>query len=291
MRGNKMITNAVFVDAGYMYRMGADLAFAGEVVPRSETSLDVGYFTQELIELIETKYPSDDHLRTYWYDGARPFTPWSDEHTKVAFQPSVKLRLGIINDAGSQKGVDTLIIRDLMTLSQERSIQRAIVISGDEDLREAIEFAQDRGVRVTLLVFPNHSGQMREVSQWLKATCDEVLQMAPQIFKSTMSRRASPVRQSVSVKNPTETTLTIEAYTLLERAAEDFGVKCAQRLTSDQDVASVLRSKPSVPPQYDGPLLREVAEKIEVETLSYDQKQRIREAFWDGFEHGANQRG
>ena len=284
-----MITNAVFVDAGYMYRMGADLAFAGEVVPRSETSLDVGYFTHELMALIDTTYPADDHLRTYWYDGALPFTAWSEEHNKVAFQPSVKLRLGTINDAGLQKGVDTLIIRDLMTLSQERSIQRAIVISGDEDLREAIEYAQDRGVRVTLLVFPNHSGQMREVSQRLRATCDEVLQMAPQIFQSTMSRRSPTARPSVPMKPTPEAPTTIETYAQLELAAEQFGAKCAQRITSYQDLAEVLRAKPLVPQQFDGQLLREVAEKIGVTTLSYDQKQMTREAFWDGFERGANQ--
>jgi hypothetical protein len=138
---------------------------------------------------------------------------------------------------------------------------------------------------------------MSEVSKWLRATCDEVLQMAPKIFKSTMSRRASSVRQSVPVKNPAETPSTLETYALretyalLEEAAEGFGFKCAQRLMSDQDIANVLRSKPLVPPEFDGQVLREVAEKIGVTTLSHDQKQTIREAFWDGFERGAKQPG
>jgi uncharacterized LabA/DUF88 family protein len=43
-----------------------------------------------------------------------------------------------------------------MVLSQERSIHRAVVLSGDEDLREGAEYAQGRGVRVAVVgVDPN----------------------------------------------------------------------------------------------------------------------------------------
>lgn len=277
-----MITNAVFLDAGYLYKMGASLAFSGHDVNRSEISMDVGMFSEHLADLLADAYPDDDHLRTYWYDGAPPATELSTEHRKVAFQPSVKLRLGTINKAGIQKGVDSLIIRDLMTLSQERSIQRAIVITGDEDLGEGIEYAQDRGVRVTLLVFPDRSGQTPEVANRLRAICDEVIQMTPEIFTQCMSRRMPAGSPPISTPAPTQE-VSIETYVALDNAAEEFGRRSARKVTSDQEVAAILRDTSKIPQQFDGGLLRYVADAVGVTTLTIDQKRLAREGFWAGF--------
>lgn len=278
-----MITNAVFLDAGYVYKMGASLAFSGFEINRSEISLDVGMFSDRLTELLDDMYPTDDHLRTYWYDGAPRATELTTEHSKVAFQPSVKLRLGTINKAGIQKGVDSLIIRDLMTLSQERSIQRAIVISGDEDLSEGIEYAQDRGVRVTLLVFPDRSAQTPEVATRLREICDGVIQMSPDIFSKCFSRRMSPGAAPISPPVATST-VSIETYVALDNAAEEFGRASARRMTSDQEIATTLKEKPKIPSMFDGRLLREVANKIGATELTVDQKRLAREGFWIGFE-------
>jgi hypothetical protein len=73
-------------------------------------------------------------LRVYWYDGAPDAIPLSD-HLAIAKLTNVKLRLGRLT-RGEQKGVDWLIIRDLMTLARERAIATALLVSGDEDLRE-----------------------------------------------------------------------------------------------------------------------------------------------------------
>ena len=284
-----MITNAVFLDAGYLYKMGFSLAFGGHDINRSEISMDVGMFSQHLSELLNDAYPGDDHLRTYWYDGAPPATELSIEHRKVAFQPSVKLRLGTINRAGIQKGVDSLIIRDLMTLSQERSIQRAIVITGDEDLGEGIEYAQDRGVRVTLLVFPDRSGQTPEVANRLRAICDEVIQMSPEIFTQCMSRRMPPGSPPVSTPAATQT-VSIETYVALDNAAEEFGRRSARKVTSYQDLAAILRDTSKIPQEFDGGLLRYVADTIGATTLTFDQKRLAREGFWIGFKEEFEER-
>ena len=50
-----------------------------------------------------------------------------------------------------QKGVDSLIVRDLMRLSENRAISTAFLLGGDEDLRQGVVEAQEMGVRVALV--------------------------------------------------------------------------------------------------------------------------------------------
>ena len=144
-----------FVDAGYLFKQGSLALFGpakggpGRSWGRHEITFDPEPFMQKLSAWLCQRYPEDQLFRTYWYDGAKLGVP--TEQLAVASLSFVKLRLGRINSAGVQKGVDTLMVRDLMVLSQERSIHRAIVLSGDEDIREGIEYAQDRGVRVAVL--------------------------------------------------------------------------------------------------------------------------------------------
>jgi uncharacterized LabA/DUF88 family protein len=44
------------------------------------------------------------------------------------------------------------MVVDLIVLAQERSISDAVLVTGDEDIREAVAYAQQRGVRVHLVV-------------------------------------------------------------------------------------------------------------------------------------------
>jgi uncharacterized LabA/DUF88 family protein len=135
---------AVFVDAGYYYAQGSYAAL-GTTIRRHELICDEAEFLADLTGVIIALLPADGEvLRTYWYDGARNGRP-TEAHLAIGALQRVKLRLGRINSAGQQKGVDSLIVRDLMVLSQERSITHAFVLSGDEDLREGVVYAQDRG--------------------------------------------------------------------------------------------------------------------------------------------------
>jgi uncharacterized LabA/DUF88 family protein len=152
---------SIFVDAGYLYKQGSG-AVLNAKLGRHEVSLDAHKFVEELVGWVCQLYPDDGLLRTYWYDGARQGVPTPDQ-LDVAALSFVKLRLGRINSSGQQKGVDTLIVRDLMVLSQERSIHRAVVLSGDEDLREGIEYVQDRGVRVAVVGIDAHGDRSQSV--------------------------------------------------------------------------------------------------------------------------------
>ena len=104
-------------------------------------------------KLIETARGSADGsslLRVYWYDGVLHTGP-SNEQRSLANTDNVKLRLGVVNPYGWQKGVDSLIITDLVELARSHAISDAVLLSGDEDVRIGVQIAQSFGVRVHLI--------------------------------------------------------------------------------------------------------------------------------------------
>lgn len=88
-------------------------------------------------------------LRIYWYDGTtgRP----TRQQVELAELPNVKVRLGFVNSFKQQKGVDSLIVTDMVTLAQNRTMSSCILLAGDEDLRVGVQLTQMQGVRVHLL--------------------------------------------------------------------------------------------------------------------------------------------
>ena len=149
---------AIFVDAGYFYAQGS-VAVGGKRLRREEVTLDIAAVKEKLLETAVAKVDDARLLRIYWYDGLLGFrqTPAQQE---VADMEDVKLRLGIVNEAGQQKGVDTLIFSDLIELSRNRAISDAVLLSGDEDLRVGVQLAQSFGVRLHLVgIEPSRGSQ------------------------------------------------------------------------------------------------------------------------------------
>jgi uncharacterized LabA/DUF88 family protein len=63
-----------------------------------------------------------------------------------------------------QKGVDTLITLDLVSLGQQAAYQTAVLIAGDRDLAEAVRAAQAMGRRV-IVAHPKGDGIATELRQ------------------------------------------------------------------------------------------------------------------------------
>jgi uncharacterized LabA/DUF88 family protein len=142
---------AVFVDAGYLYAQGSALITGSETKkPRKFVSIDGKSIVNRLTKLAISISGKKELLRIYWYDGA-PATGRSPEQIELAQLDNVKLRLGQLNSAGQQKGVDSLIVTDLMELARNNAISDAVVVTGDEDIRIGVQIAQSHGVRVHLL--------------------------------------------------------------------------------------------------------------------------------------------
>jgi len=140
---------AVFVDAGYLFEQGS-VALTGSKKSRTSISLDAPRVIAELKSLALSKAEGCSLLRIYWYDGAVTGGQLSSEQARLAQLDDVKVRLGFINTAGQQKGVDSLIVTDLIELARQKAICDALLLSGDEDVRVGVQIAQTYGVRVHL---------------------------------------------------------------------------------------------------------------------------------------------
>ena len=138
---------AVFVDAGYLFAQGAK-ALCGRKLERRLVSIDHQGAIDSLTNLAEeaTGLPL---LRIYWYDGTS--TGPTPQHNTIADLPNTKVRLGFVNSVGEQKGVDSLIVTDMITLARNRAMASCILLSGDEDIRVGVQQAQEYGVLVHLL--------------------------------------------------------------------------------------------------------------------------------------------
>ncbi|HEX8454044.1 MAG TPA: NYN domain-containing protein [Longimicrobium sp.] len=147
---------AVFVDAGYLFAQGSSL-LAGSKLARGEVVIDHAKVAEALTQFAERvcRLPL---LRIYWYDGTSSGP--TAQHIALAYLPGVKVRLGLVNSMGEQKGVDSLIVTDMITLAQNRAMAEAVLLSGDEDLRVGVQQAQELGVRVHLLgIKPSRGSQ------------------------------------------------------------------------------------------------------------------------------------
>lgn len=137
---------AVFVDAGYLFAAGSKLV-AGARLPRSQLHLDHDRVLELLIGQAR-ELSGLPLLRLYWYDGASSGP--NPTQLALAYRPNLKLRLGLV-DGGEQSGVDELIAIDVVGLAQNRAVADVLLLSGDDDLRPAVEQAQAFGARVHLL--------------------------------------------------------------------------------------------------------------------------------------------
>jgi uncharacterized LabA/DUF88 family protein len=147
---------AVLVDAGYVFAQGSIL-LAGRRLPRGEIALDHSAAVRAFAEFAE-RVSGARLLRVYWYDGTS--TGPTAQHLTLAHLDNVKVRLGFVNSVGEQKGVDSLMVTDMITLARNRAVTDAVLVSGDEDLRVGVQQAQEFGVRVHLVgIKPSRGSQ------------------------------------------------------------------------------------------------------------------------------------
>lgn len=154
---------AVFSDAGYVFAAGAT-ALTGSGRPRTAMNLKISELVSKLVTTATSKADGAQLLRIYWYDGLLGTRP-SIEQEELARSDNVKVRLGTVT-AGQQKGVDSLIVTDLIELARNHAITDALLVSGDEDLRIGVQIAQSFGVRVHLLgIEPSRGNQSNLLRQ------------------------------------------------------------------------------------------------------------------------------
>lgn len=186
-------------------------------------------------------------LRIYWYHGTASGP--STEHTEIAKIHDVKVRLGLVIRQGRQKGVDALIVTDMLTLARNRAMTECILLSGDEDVRIGVQQAQELGVRVHLLgiEYANKTAQSELLQQeadsthkWTQDDLKEILKYCPEDDQKQVE-------------------LSPEAAEVLCKAAQDLVDEL-----SDDDLSEVLREteREYWPREIHGRMLRYAGQKL-----------------------------
>ena len=280
-RTGMILRVATFVDAGYFFAASSQAIKNKQVQRRnirivSPEKLLCGICAQSLQI---SKCP--DSLRTYWYDAVQSTRP-SLEQTEIATLAGVKLRLGTLNNAGEQKGVDSLIVTDLIELARNKAIADAILISGDEDLRIAVQVAQTYGVRVHILAVGDHT---RNVSQTLKMEADSVNSLGAEWLAEHLefTDTTKPVvvgitSQKINASN-TNKPQNENIQTIEEAAAKvSKELLLAQSETVISELDEYFKANKSVPPEFDGKLIAKTGAALK-RNLTGDEKRKARGVF------------
>lgn len=244
---------AVFVDAGYLLAAGSAALVAGQARPRHELRLDCAQVITSLRDIAYNLSDADELLRIYWYDGALT-TGLTTEQTSLGYSDNVKLRLGVVNGLGQQKGVDSRIVTDLAELARKGAITDAVLVSGDEDLRIGVEIAQEYGVRVHLLIIEgDHPAPLlrREADTTCEIPLDEVrrfLAIAPAPAAPAQATSAAATSLAPQAADPGG--IGTEVY------SECVGEYLGSLGPADKEALSeAVRVSGSVPRDHDGRLL------------------------------------
>lgn len=297
---------ALFVDAGWLFAGGTTAAF-GVRRQRHEVRWEPGSLVERLVAASAALVPADSELlRTYWYDGSPRRLPVGDQ-VHVAALPDVKLRLGRTGLNG-QKGVDGLIIHDLITLALAGRITDAVLLSGDEDLLEAVESAQASGARVHLLEIPiggiapallnavDRTTRL-DATFWAQHLTEreaeathasvpeadegpaEITPPQPDTPATPMRVPSLPPRPAVRPawmdEPPPAAPLRTALHDLTEAGAE-FARMWAGAASPD-DYAALLSARPYLPQDLDAQLLRAASKGA---WLEVDECRVLRDAFW-----------
>ncbi|MDR2453926.1 MAG: NYN domain-containing protein [Bifidobacteriaceae bacterium] len=175
---------SLYVDAGYL--------LASAATRLTESSLRAGVRAEYepliggLIEQAEG-LAGCPLLRVNWYDAAKDALPDRDQE-RVGALPRVKVRLGRVGQSGEQKGVDLRIGLDMVAQARYGAVDMMLLVSGDDDLTEAVEEAQVHGVQVKVLAVPNLQGHPHGVSRHLLRASDGIELIAAELLDQTITR-------------------------------------------------------------------------------------------------------
>ena len=194
--------SVIFVDAGFLLATGG-LRVTGNSL-RSAFSVQYKNLVDGIQEFVSER-DSRDLLRMYWYDAAKDGV-FSDEHKRIGLLPGVKVRLGRMSYNGEQKGVDLKLGLDLVGVARNRSADVAYLLSGDDDLAEAVEAAQDLGMKVVLLGIENqgHRLGVTAVAEHLALQVDDIATLPQSLLDRCFAKSAPVAEVAVQAAAPAD---------------------------------------------------------------------------------------
>ena len=276
---------ALLVDAGYLYADGSKvLSPAGSTpLPRRAVELDQDATIAKLLETAAAKTDGASLLRIYWYDGVLP-SGMSASQRDLANTDNVKFRAGVVNSAGQQKGVDSLIVTDLIELSRNHAISDAVLFSGDGDLRIAVQIAQSFGVRVHLIGIEPASNDDRTRAQLLSQEADTTTEWSRSDLVALITLQ--PGFDAAMLAGGTAAS---EISDQIKAALDQVIAEIIGSIPPGEmnDLAKLRPSDP-IPSQYDRALLANGSAKLGIERLERAEITYLRNRFREGTITGAS---
>lgn len=255
---------AVFVDLGYVLAAAGELCLGTSLRPQMDC--DYPGLSSSLARLL-TGHCGLPLLRSYWYDAASGGIP-TEHHRQLAVLDGVKVRLGRMVQ-GRQKGVDSLMVRDLMTLAQARGMVTAFLVTGDDDIREGMTQAQDLGVRAVLVGVPGNNQ-----AHTLVWESDEHL-VLPIEFWSPHLSRVAPLSSREEIVGEAPST---EQFAM--QVGVDFGTGWLARATPEQ-LRSLHGLRPwELPAEIDSELIRAAVRALGELRERPELRRSARAGFW-----------
>jgi len=261
---------AIFVDAAFLWASVGELLFGTN--DRSRLACDYDGLVRAMVEATGAD-AGRELLRTYWYDGAVNKVPTSDQK-RVGQLPAVKLRLGRIV-GGHQKGVDSLIVLDLLKLASTRMVDTIYLLSGDDDLTEGVRDAQALGVRVVLI---GAATAIPRQSEAIMLEADGAQLWGEDLWRPHFTHLAPLPDAALH-----DTRTGAEAVHTFERVGYAFSRRWLEE-ASDEEVARVHRSRPRIPSDIDSRLLWDTSAGRD---LSEGERVALRDGFWRAIDEDA----
>ncbi|GAB2891792.1 NYN domain-containing protein [Neomicrococcus lactis] len=177
---------AIFIDAGFLHAAGG-MHVAGTSY-RKATRVNHERLINGILKCTED-HSGLDLLRLYWYDAAKDAV-FQPEHKKIGLLPGVKVRLGRMSYEGNQKGVDLKLGLDLVGIARNRAASVGYLLSGDDDLTEAVEAAQDLGMKVVLVCLEDANSKLgvRSVAENLALLVDSIIHIPNELIETSFIR-------------------------------------------------------------------------------------------------------
>lgn len=282
--------SVIFIDAGFLLSAGSSTVTGTSL--RAATRVDAEQLISGIVSITRDNCNLDP-LRIYWYDASRDGV-LSDWHKKISLLDDVKVRLGRIGVNGQQKGVDLRLGLDLIEVARNGSAKVAYLLSGDDDLAEAVEAAQDLGMKVVLLALEDKNRYLgiKSVAEHLAYKVDRILVLPQELIHSTFTpatravvpgseagTESTPPAAGAPLPGPSSGPTPVTPATLASKKATFITVKepdvdlprlfavaeeVAERLARNwyqttplAEVQSVLEERPILPTEIDSTLLRD----------------------------------
>jgi uncharacterized LabA/DUF88 family protein len=134
-------------------------------------------------KLVDKLSEGTNLLRAYFYDGSSSPISLKKKNFYEALQcHGIQLRTKMLrkrsylcdhchqrNERLVQKGVDVSLATDILRHAWQQTCQVCIIVSGDEDYKDAIEVAKDKGVKIWIASF------QRSLAKDLRNNADKVI--------------------------------------------------------------------------------------------------------------------